>query len=117
MKSFLIFLFILSLGWQAGAQHDHHNHNEPKKAPVKKETKPKTKLAPKGNKPAPSKDSTAQDTSSIDDSGQEGHIGMETDSSMHNHMNMYSAFSRNLPMSRNGSGTSWQPDNYICVSI
>src|SRR5215217_7703897 len=29
----------------------------------------------------------------------------------HSSMNMSHAFSRNLPMTRNGSGTSWLPDN------
>lgn len=44
------------------------------------------------------------------------HSIMNMDSSMHMdmhdmNMEMNSAFSRNLPMQRNGSGTSWHPDN------
>ncbi|WP_114939713.1 hypothetical protein [Mucilaginibacter endophyticus] len=36
--------------------------------------------------------------------------GMKMDTPMHHHMTMTSQFSRDLPMNRDGSGTSWVPD-------
>lgn len=72
---------------------DHHDHNHPaEKKPVKTEVKQDSMIR-KTDKAIPA----------------EAHRShKEEDHSSHS---MTHAYSRNLPMNRNGSGTGWQPDN------
>ncbi len=80
----LAFWVTLSLQAQHG-EHDHHNHTTPSKDST--QSKPKMQHSHQA-------DTTHQHH------GQEDHAAM----------NMSHAFSRNLPMNRNGSGTGWLPD-------
>jgi hypothetical protein len=76
------------------AQHDGHKHT----TDTAKKSVPKS--APMQNQ--------------ADDHAHHDHGSMQHDSTghgHHGHHNMSHAYSRNLPMTRNGSGTSWQPDN------
>ncbi len=107
-----ITLFILA--GSAKAQHEHHQ-------PVKKETAP-VKKQEKRVQPAPAKKDTvpAQHTGHKAHSAKKDtmpanrhedhsmHQMQEEDHSMHG---MTHAYSLNLPMNRNGSGTSWLTDN------
>ncbi|MFD2164599.1 hypothetical protein ACFSJU_19490 [Paradesertivirga mongoliensis] len=102
---FLNAAFLLS----AIAQHDHDHDHEPAKKPAKA-VKPATKDTSKtAAKPSPAKAPVQQ--------GGHNHPPAATNGSEHNHSSghvntaMSHAFSRSLPMTRNGSGTSWQPDN------
>ena len=70
------------VGYNANAQHEHHNMQDT--------TKPKMQTS---------------DTTKMDHHNMHG---MKTDKPM-NH-NMSHAYSLNLPMNRNGSGTGWLPD-------
>src|SRR5688500_2860078 len=93
LSSVLLFGFVYS-------QHDHHQHT--------KDTITKPKVAThqgKGHdehgrdtsKPAKKSDQHDHDLHGQDGMGQEPH-------------NMSHAYSINLPMNRNGSGTGWLPD-------
>lgn len=69
----------------AQAQHDHdHDHTPAKQAPQKKDTLP---------------------------ASGHNHGGGHSDGHDHGAAPMSHAFSINLPMTRNGSGTAWLPDN------
>lgn len=81
----LFFLLSISFGIALHAQHDHHQHHPADT------TKPK---APKKTKDAP-KAEPAHD-----------HHQHDSVSAPMSH-----AYSRNLPMNRNGSGTAWLPDS------
>jgi hypothetical protein len=99
------------------AQHPHnHEHTTPRKdtakqvaqAPMKKEGA----MSPMNKKAA--QDTVPQNHTSHNNSTQPAthdHGAMQTEGHDHARMNMSHAFSRNLPMTRNGSGTSWNPDN------
>src|SRR5678816_2757310 len=78
---FFLFLFLSCTRLQA--QHEHHGNNMNDSATMK----PKVDTVPLHHGTH--------------------HMEMETD----DNMSMSHAFSRNLPMTRNGSGTSWLPDN------
>lgn len=110
------------------------------KSPAKTSTKPKAaatknhtvksaaQKAPEEPQPEPVKDDLSSCTGMFSDTDttlnenaemdHSGHETMTVDSSQHaghdmHHMSgmeMTHAFSRNLPMTRNGSGTSWNPD-------
>lgn len=111
MKPLLILILFLTLSWQLKGQHDHHKHHEPIKKAPKKETMPKG-THPKGiNESITDSVKTTQDTIRSNHAHPIEHETINTDSSVHDHANMYSAFSRNLSMARNGSGTSWHPDH------
>lgn len=97
---FLIIILNVAFSLSTIAQHDHDGHDH---EPVKKTTQPA--------KQAPSpKDTTATKKPTRTQAAMPAE---HTHNQSHEHMNMSMshAFSRNLPMSRNGSGTSWQPDN------
>ncbi len=89
MKYTLIALAALLLPVWATAQHEHHMHHdtEPPKKANKKERHDHMHMT----------DSTMRP---MHDTMQHGK----------GHMNMSHAFSLNLPMNRNGSGTGWLPD-------
>lgn len=74
--------------FSASAQHEQHKHSSDTS---------KQKIKPKAKHTAASGDTVPH---------QHHQMKMEHDS-----MSMSHAFSRNLPMTRNGSGTSWLPDN------
>lgn len=71
------------------AQHEHH-------MPAKDSTKPAMQM-PQNADTVPH--------------GQHDHNRMQHQMASHEDMGMSHAFSRNLPMTRNGSGTAWLPDN------
>ena len=88
IKTFLsISLFVFLIAQQAEAQHEHHG------APKKDTAKPVIKPTPK---PAMKMDTTGGE-----------HAAHRNES----RGLMSHAFSRQLPMNRNGSGTAWLPDN------
>jgi hypothetical protein len=93
MKKFIA-LFIISsfLALAASAQHEHH-------APAKDTSKPKVKST---TKPKPKSNNTKMGKDTMT---QHDHSMMQ-----HDMGNMSHAFSLNLPMNRNGSGTGWLPD-------
>ena len=99
MKSLLIFpIIILFISARVYAQHEHHDM-------PKKDTSAKLKKSgdPMKNKAA------KKDTMNMP--GIHGDHIMGMDSGMHNmDIPMSHAFSLNLPMNRNGSGTGWLPD-------
>ena len=84
MKKFFVTLFITT-GLISAAYAQHENHTMPIKDTGMKMMDKDMNMDMQGNMP-----------------------GM--DSVNHGMMNMSHAFSRNLPMSRNGSGTGWLPD-------
>lgn len=96
-KLLSILLFITAPSLAALAQHEHHNR------PAKKDTAataPKKKGTPA--KKAPVKDTVLHKDHSMHKSMDTGMHSMEPP--------MSHAFSLNLPMTRNGSGTGWLPD-------
>lgn len=70
--------------FNANAQHEHHQMQDT--------TKPKMQMS---------------DTVKMDDMNMPG---MKMNKPMNHHMSMSHAYSLNLPMGRNGSGTGWLPD-------
>jgi hypothetical protein len=95
MKQYLIIL-IASLAFsQANAQHEHHQKAKP--AQQKEEKKEKKQV----------EDHDMQNMDHSDTMDMEDHEHMNMD---HDMGNMSHAFSLNLPMTRNGSGTGWLPD-------
>ncbi|RYF53045.1 MAG: hypothetical protein EOO39_41325, partial [Cytophagaceae bacterium] len=115
MTRTLLTLFLLALAAPTKAQHQHH---EGMKMPAQ-ETPAKEKASGKMN---------ADTTKPMDHSSHNGmdmgqHKGMDMTGSMGNMktlnhgltmdttMGMTHSLSRNLSMNRNGSGTSWHPDN------
>ena len=92
-----VFAFVLSI--PAFTQHDHHDHG---KDTVKKEVKTPssatTGIASKKVSVKNANEHAEHDHGKGADHGQTVH-------------DMSHAFSRSLPMNRNGSGTAWLPDN------
>jgi hypothetical protein len=89
------FLFLTTV-W---AQHDHHMPAADKPAPTKQSQKKKQTTAPKTVPHETSEKTTKTDT-----------LADQTHQHEHAANAMSHAFSLNLPMSRNGSGTGWLPD-------
>ena len=78
------------------AQHDHHGH----------------KTASDTSNKNPKKVLNKKDTLPHRHAKQRNHEKIaDTDKHDHGAMNMSHAFSKNLPMTRNGSGTAWLPDS------
>jgi hypothetical protein len=103
MKRIIVLILILS-GYYADAQHQHDPVQQPKKAPAKK-----TVAKPVHSERA--KPKVAADTMQPQSHHQHEETAADT---MHNHSGhdgmMSHAYSRSLPMTRNGSGTAWLPD-------
>jgi hypothetical protein len=78
------------------AQHEHH-------APPKDTAKRSV--------PATTKKDTVPQMKDMPKSENHDHSQMSGEGHEHQQMNMSHAFSKNLPMNRNGSGTGWLPDN------
>lgn len=108
------FLFVLLLGIAdvASGQHQHHEGmSMPTKQPSSSKSKADT------TKPMDHSRHQGMDTGKHDDKNMDG--SMEGDMKMLNHgltmdasmPGMTHSLSRNLSMNRNGSGTSWHPDN------
>jgi hypothetical protein len=91
---------------QVRAQHDHKHDHEP----AKKTEKPAASDTVKTKHGAPAAAVQGSHDHQSPAETMEGHNGH---SKQHGHVNMSMshAFSRNLPMTRNGSGTAWLPDN------
>jgi hypothetical protein len=84
MRKLLILIGYCLLGYISNAQHDHsHMHDT---------TIPKVKMS----------DTTKMHVIKMSDTNM--------DNPMNDHMSMSNAYSLNLPMNRNGSGTGWLPD-------
>jgi hypothetical protein len=124
---------IIAFAQQAHAQHDHHHQGTTKpankKPPVKKSStvikkdtvRIDTLRAAEPLKHQHSDTLKKQDSNMLqhqhsdtlkDQPGNTGHQHSDTMQVAHNDhsAHMPHAFSRNLPMTRNGSGTSWMPD-------
>jgi hypothetical protein len=101
MKKFFFIAVISATTILLHAQHDHRHDHQPKKDTVKRKTATTT-----------SKDTTPHKKSNEQMMGHD-HGSHDHGDTGHDHggMNMSHAFSKNLPMTRNGSGTSWLPDN------
>jgi hypothetical protein len=101
MKAYLIVLFFLALSGNILAQ-EHHHHTDT--ASTKKTSTTGTKKTKKNREEA--KQQRHDSTRPITDTAEPGdHDHMPNDTMLMTH-----AYSRNLPMSRNGSGTGWVPD-------
>jgi hypothetical protein len=95
MKQYLIILITCLAFFQANAQHEHHQKKE-KPAQEKEQQQDK-------------KREEHHDMQNMDDTmDMEDHEDMNIEE--HDMGNMSHAFSLNLPMTRNGSGTGWLPD-------
>ena len=92
MKKFVTFIIFTAFFFmQVAAQHDHkHDHKTKDTLPVIMDTVP---------------EHTSHDHK------ENLHDDHSDHAAPHGSMNMSHAFSKNLPMTRNGSGTSWLPDN------
>lgn len=110
MRILFVMILCAAFSVNAIAQHDHEGHDhEPAKKPAqpidKKPAQKDTtgKIKPGGiKKSVPAQGTHNHQTSpNVDSHSHNGHLNTS----------MSHAFSRNLPMTRNGSGTSWQPDN------
>jgi hypothetical protein len=104
MKKTLTALTLLT-GFAAQAQH-HHTDGMKMPMPAQQPTPV----------PTPAKDSTARKPPATHDMhgmSMPGHdmAGMAQDSSGGMMMHLRNSFSKNLPMTRQGSGTSWHPDS------
>lgn len=91
MKVIIGLTILMAVALNTQAQHDHH-------MPAKKDTVP----AKKDAVPAKKDTTTHHDHATM--MQHDEHAGHDMSSMTH-------AYSKNLPMSRNGSGTSWLPDN------
>lgn len=92
----MLALVLLGMSLSIYAQHEHHN------MPAKKDSTAKVKKTPKAK-------ASKKDT--IPMQHMHGDQAMNMDSGMHSmDVPMTHAFSLNLPMNRNGSGTGWLPD-------
>jgi hypothetical protein len=99
MNKFLI-LAVIMLGYTLSthAQHEHH------RMPAKQDSTAKLKKRPATKAKQPKKDTLNRHQMHADH-------GMNMDTGMHPmEVPMTHAFSLNLPMNRNGSGTGWLPD-------
>lgn len=95
-KLFFVASAICSLFYTAQAQHDHHvpakdTVKTAVQSPLQKDTVPKKQ----------------QHNHQLMQNGKPENMQAH----VHGGINMSHAFSRNLPMTRNGSGTAWLPDN------
>jgi hypothetical protein len=109
MKQLLIIILLFSSAMIAHAQHDHGHHHQPGNADTAKRKSNTSKilkadtLRRKANRASAHQADTA--------TGKSPHGHSSTNENHGQHPPMSHAFSRNLPMTRNGSGTSWLPDN------
>lgn len=118
MKKTLTSLGIL-LSTAASGQHTMPGMNMPAPMPKPAATKPKptpkpAKPATATAKPVPPADTTHQsNATAMPGMNMPGHdmADMAADSSGGMMMSMRNSFSKNLPMTRQGSGTSWHPDS------
>ncbi|TGD81413.1 hypothetical protein [Hymenobacter wooponensis] len=111
MRSSRLLLPALLLSATAYAQHDMHKMAAPTDtARAKKAVDHSQHMGHTmpGMTATPDTSRKAQTMQGMDHSGHDmsNMAGMD-----HGGMNMSHAYSRNLPMSRNGSGTAWNPDN------
>lgn len=119
MKTIILSTALSLFSISSFAQHDH-DHEQ--KAPIKPTPKAEAQSQPKKDTTKPvMKMGSQKDSMPMDHSGHD-HGAMQTqqnaapqqqhagDHSQHA-ASMSHAFSRNLPMTRNGSGTAWMPDN------
>jgi hypothetical protein len=90
----MIFVAMMLISATVSAQHEHHDMEMPGDTMLKK-------AMPKGAKEKKEEKGTVQEKDTI---------MMMMDEHQHEGHQMSSSYSRNLPMSRDGSGTSWQPD-------
>lgn len=107
MKRVVFALLLAGSFFAAQAQHDHHQQKK-----EKKDTMPSMKhdhaQMKKDTMPSMKHDHSQMQQDTIP-SMQHDHSQMQHGD--HDMSMMTHAYSRNLPMSRNGSGTSWLPDN------
>lgn len=130
MRQLVLIVIMIACTQLATAQHEHHQP-APKKAPAKKAAPAKVNSAKKNTtikpKPSPQKISDHKAVATSDTNAVMTHDHhapaadqpiVASDTAMGNHSmheshdmsNMSHAFSLNLPMTRNGSGTGWLPD-------
>jgi hypothetical protein len=122
MKAIILLPLFSFFSIIAFAQHDHdHDHKAPAKpAPKKQVQTPVKKDTAKTSIPMTAKKDTVPQNHNTHDHGQpqtqqqQNPATHQHDVQGHEHTSstsMSHAFSRNLPMTRNGSGTAWLPDN------
>jgi hypothetical protein len=96
MKKIILFILSAQMSIAVFSQHEHHQMPDTTKKPATQKKQPVQK-----RKVVAVKKDTMQMNPALD----------TMDHSMHSMSPMPShAYSRNLPMSRNGSGTGWNPD-------
>jgi hypothetical protein len=108
-KNTLLFLGSLLVVVATHAQHEHGQRHDP--VPPVKDTVIISKPAAKDTVPhahTHPMEAGAMPTQGTTEGGHDHEAMMQHD---HQAMTMSHAFSRNLPMTRNGSGTAWLPDN------
>ncbi|MBD0276871.1 MAG: hypothetical protein ICV51_20380 [Flavisolibacter sp.] len=96
-KNIVIVAASLLLSFLTHAQHEHH-------MPAKDTSKPKMQMQAK-------QDTLPHNQQMHNHQMMEHNSGQPHEGGHEHNMSMSHAFSRNLPMTRNGSGTSWLPDN------
>jgi hypothetical protein len=102
MKKIAGILILMMFSMAAFAQHEHHEHHQApkKKAATQKKTSQTKKQTP----------TSVKDTAQKQMQHEYGSSEMSKEEHAAHEMNMSHAFSLNLPMNRNGSGTGWLPD-------
>ncbi|WP_266365204.1 hypothetical protein [Tellurirhabdus rosea] len=98
MKKYLFVVMLGAAGTAAAQQHDHHTTP----------SAPAADTSRRGNHEQ--MDHSTMDHSKMDHSKMEHGAGSMDHSGMHTGGSMSHLYSRNLPMSRNASGTAWLPD-------
>ena len=114
MKHLKITASVLLVTGLVHAQHQEHNHNH--KPEVKKDTITVTSKKAEQKQVAPKDTVRPKTVMPADNHSNHNHDHGQSQpmNAEHQHdgsPNMSHAFSLNLPMTRNGSGTSWLPDN------
>lgn len=107
MKKIVGVLIVMMMTLSVFAQHEHHEPQPKKKAAPQKKVIPQPeKQQPKQQRSVKPSKGTTHGHMHIEEAGSD----MQNMEHEDHEMNMSHAFSRNLPMNRNGSGTGWLPD-------
>ena len=111
MRTIYLLLLLMSVSAKGLAQHEHHQPE--KKQPAKKAV---TRPAATQKKATPSVGQKAMPATNQQDDTTHNHANHVADTAAHtahqehDMSNMSHAYSLSLPMTRNGSGTGWLPD-------
>lgn len=107
MKKIILAISVTLLFTTASAQHQHHSPQPKKSVKTKQSRPPKAAPAKPGPEHMQHKTPEHQQQAGESPGSPTGHAQHIADTAH----NMSHAYSINLPMNRNGSGTGWLPDN------